>query len=70
MVPEQIMARLLNLESTLHARAHGRRSEEKAVVKFLLHMTNLGQPVRIKFLCVSTRVNRRGILSLPLMADI
>lgn len=48
--------------STLHHRARGRRSkeeknlsqqyltlsEEKAVVKFLLQMSNLGQPVRIK----------------------
>jgi hypothetical protein len=51
-------------KSTLHARAHGRpsrqqkdqgqqylsSSEEKAVVKFLLHMANLGQPVRIKYI--------------------
>ena len=51
-------------KSTLHARAHGRPSreeqdrgqqyltpsEEKAVVKFLLHMANLGQSVRIKYI--------------------
>jgi hypothetical protein len=50
--------------STLHHRAHGRRSiEEKAqsqqyltpleediVVKFLLQMSDLGQPIRIKFI--------------------
>ena len=50
--------------STLHARAHGRRSmeekaqsqqylslwEEDALVKFLLQMSDLGQPVRIKFI--------------------
>jgi hypothetical protein len=50
--------------STLHHRAHGRRSkeqkvrsqqhltpsEEKALVKFLLQMSDLGSPVRIKFL--------------------
>ena len=50
--------------STLHHRTRGRRSkeeqnqsqqyltpsEEKAVVKFLLHMSNLGQPVRIKYI--------------------
>ena len=48
---------------TLHHRAQGRRSkeeknqsqqyltpsEEKAVVKFLLHMSDLGHPVRIKY---------------------
>jgi hypothetical protein len=50
--------------STLHARAQGRRSieekaqsqqylspwEEDALVKFLLQMSDLGQPVRIKFI--------------------
>jgi hypothetical protein len=50
--------------STLHHRAHGRRSieekaqsqqyltpcEEKAVVKFLLQMEDFGQPVRIKYI--------------------
>jgi len=50
--------------STLHYRAHGRRSieqkaesqqyltpsEENAVVQFLLQMSDLGQPVRIKFM--------------------
>jgi hypothetical protein len=50
--------------STLHARAHGRRSieekaqtqqylgpwEEDALVQFLLQMSDLGQPVRIKFI--------------------
>ena len=50
--------------STLHHRARGRRSreekdqsqqyltpsEEKAVMKFLLQMSDLGQPVRIKFI--------------------
>jgi len=50
--------------STLHHRARGRRSieekaqsqqyltpcEENAIVKFLLQMENLGQPVRIKYL--------------------
>jgi len=50
--------------STLHHRARGRRSneqkaqgqqyltpsEEKAVVKFLLHMSDLAQPVRIKYI--------------------
>ena len=50
--------------STLHYRAHGRRSieqkaesqqyltpwEENAVVKFLLQMSDLGQPVRIKYI--------------------
>ena len=50
--------------STLHHRAHGRTpkeikaqrqqyltpEEEKAVVKFLLLMSNLGQPVRMKFI--------------------
>lgn len=50
--------------STLHARAHGRPSmkkkaqsqqylhpwEEDALVKFLLQMSDLGQPVRIKFI--------------------
>jgi hypothetical protein len=50
--------------STLHHRARGRRSkgqkaqsqqylypsEEKAVVKFLLHMSDLGRPVRIKYI--------------------
>ena len=50
--------------STLHYRAHGRRSieekaqsqqyltpcEEKAVVEFMLQMDDLGQPVRIKYL--------------------
>lgn len=50
--------------STLHSRAHGRRSieekaqsrqylcswEEDALVKFLLQMSDLGQPVRIKFI--------------------
>ena len=50
--------------STLYHRDHGRRSkeeqaqsqqyltreEEKAIVKFLLLMSNLGQPVRIKFI--------------------
>ena len=50
--------------STLHARAHGRPSmkkkaqsqqylhpwEEEALVKFLLQMSDLGQPVRIKFI--------------------
>ncbi|KAF2680656.1 hypothetical protein K458DRAFT_249182, partial [Lentithecium fluviatile CBS 122367] len=49
--------------STLHHRARGRRSreakaqsqqyltpcEENAVVDFLLHMTSLGQPVRMKY---------------------
>ena len=52
--------------STLHARAHGRPSEElnarglqyltpseeKAVVEFLLHMSSLGQPVRMKYIPV------------------
>ncbi|KAF1963984.1 hypothetical protein BU23DRAFT_395750, partial [Bimuria novae-zelandiae CBS 107.79] len=50
--------------STLHSHAHGRRSmeekarsqqylhpwEEDALVKFLLQMSDLGQPVRIKFI--------------------
>src|SRR5215469_9836255 len=50
--------------STLHHRARGRRSreekdqsqqyftpsEEKAIVKFLLQMSDLGQPVRIKYI--------------------
>jgi hypothetical protein len=50
--------------STLHHRAHGRRSkeqkaqsqqylspsEEKTLVKFLLQMSDLGSPMRIKFL--------------------
>ena len=50
--------------STLHHRAHGRRlgeqkaqsqqflttSEEKAIVKFILQVSGLGQPVRIKYL--------------------
>ena len=50
--------------STLHHHAHGRRSkedkaqsqqyltpfEEKALIKFLLQMSNLGSPIRIKFL--------------------
>jgi len=50
--------------STLHYRAHGRRSieqkaesqqyltpwEENAVVKFLLQMSDLGHPVRIKYI--------------------
>ena len=50
--------------STLHHRAHGRRSkeqkaqsqqyltpsEEKALLRFLLRMSDLGNPVRIKFL--------------------
>jgi hypothetical protein len=50
--------------STLHHRAKGRRSkmeqnerqqylstsEEKAIVKFLLHMSDLGQPVLIKYI--------------------
>jgi hypothetical protein len=50
--------------STLHARAHGRRSieakaqsqqyltpfEEKAMVDFVLQMSNLGTPVRIKYI--------------------
>jgi hypothetical protein len=50
--------------STLHHRAHGRRSieekaesqryltpfEEKAVVDFILHMAELGTPVRIKYI--------------------
>src|SRR6266480_2932138 len=50
--------------STLHARDHGRPSmeqkaesqlyltswEENAVVKFLLQMSDLGQPVRIKYI--------------------
>lgn len=49
--------------STLHSRAHGRRSmrekaqsqqylrpwEEDALVRFLLQMSDLGQPVRVKF---------------------
>lgn len=49
--------------STLHHRARGRRSreakaqsqqyltpcEENAVVNFLLHMSSLGQPVRMKY---------------------
>jgi DDE superfamily endonuclease len=51
-------------KSTLHARAQGRRSreekdqgqqylspsEEKAIVKFLLQMADLGRPVRIKYI--------------------
>lgn len=50
--------------TTLHHRARGRRSrqakdqdqqyltpsEEKALIKFLLHMSDLGQPVRIKYI--------------------
>src|SRR4051812_29218569 len=50
--------------STLHHRARGRRSreakaqsqqyltpcEENAVVEFLLHMTSLGTPVRMKYI--------------------
>jgi hypothetical protein len=37
--------------STLHHRAHGRRSiEEKAVVDFILQMTELGTPVRIMYI--------------------
>jgi hypothetical protein len=50
--------------STLHARAHDRRSieekaqaqqylspwEEEALVRFLLQLSDLGQPVRIKFI--------------------
>src|SRR5271169_4404940 len=50
--------------STLHHRAHGRRSieekaqsqqyltpsEDKAVVEFLLQMSNLGQPVRVNYI--------------------
>jgi hypothetical protein len=50
--------------STVHHRARGRRSkeekaqsqqyltplEEKALVKFLLQMSDLGQPVRIKYI--------------------
>jgi hypothetical protein len=50
--------------STLHHRAHGRRSieakaqsqqylapfEEKAVVEFILQMADLGTPIRIKYI--------------------
>src|ERR1700679_601399 len=50
--------------TTLHHRARGRRSrqakdqdqqyltpsEEKALIKFLLHMSDHGQPVRIKYI--------------------
>ena len=50
--------------TTLHYHARGRRlrevkdqdqqyltlSEEKAVIKFLLHMSDLGQPVQIKYI--------------------
>jgi hypothetical protein len=65
--------------STLHARAQGRRSieenaqsqqylspwEEDALVKFLLQMSDLGQPVRIKFIpllafCVARQRSEQG----------
>ena len=65
--------------STLHARAQGRRSieekaqsqqylspwEEDALVKFLLQMSDLGQPVRIKFIpllafCVARKRSERA----------
>ncbi|KAF2728205.1 hypothetical protein EJ04DRAFT_516761 [Polyplosphaeria fusca] len=50
--------------ATLHHRAHGRRSieekaqnqlylspsEAKGVIQFLLHMSDLGQPVRMKYI--------------------
>ena len=71
-------------KSTLHARDHGRPSrkekdqsqqyltpsEEKAVVKFLLHMAKLGQPVRIKYMpslafCIASKRSTNRPLKPP-----
>jgi hypothetical protein len=70
--------------STLHARAQGRRSmkekaqnqqclgpwEEDALVKFLLQMSDLGQPVQIKFIpflafCVARQQSEQARLLKP-----
>jgi hypothetical protein len=71
-------------KSTFHARDHGRPSrkekdqsqqyltpsEEKAVVKFLLHMAKLGQPVRIKYMpslafCIASKRSTNRPLKPP-----